>query len=319
MPPPRSDLLVQVIGKTPLFKGFSPTQVRQVLGMCEHRVLEPGQTLCAAEASSDELFILVAGELELQNAEGVRLGRVSPVALVQEVQVLTGRPYAANVAVSTASHVFAIPRAQFERVLRRDLDMQIKTYRNLADLLADRAGGQDEAGAEWERENSRLESRMVALERQLKFQTQKCEAALALLAATGDMSRDEVEVHIADRLRDVVPRVLIVDDEPDFRKFVTEVLGAFAVLEAGSGQEALEILQEEQLDLVITDIMMPGMDGHTLLTNLRSRYPGLPVMGVSGFVDEDQVEPPTFDSFIDKPVPAEKLLELVETALSDQV
>jgi two-component system, NtrC family, response regulator AtoC len=74
--------------------------------------------------------------------------------------------------------------------------------------------------------------------------------------------------------------ILIVDDEPSIRK----VLGAhlrrdgYDVTAAASGVEAIEILQEEGADLVITDLRMPGMDGLELLRWVKQSYPGLPVI-----------------------------------------
>jgi nitrogen regulation protein NR(I) len=74
--------------------------------------------------------------------------------------------------------------------------------------------------------------------------------------------------------------ILIVDDEPSIRK----VLGAhlrrdgYDVTVAASGVEAIETLQEEGADLVITDLRMPGMDGLELLRWVKQSYPGLPVI-----------------------------------------
>ena len=110
--------------------------------------------------------------------------------------------------------------------------------------------------------------------------------------------------------------MLIVDDEPDFRRFVREALVSFMVVEAGSGRETLRIVEEEQLDLIIADIRMPEMDGCTLLTNLRSRFPGVPVLAASGYLDADDLQRYGFDGFIDKPVGVERLQAMVETALS---
>jgi len=107
-----------------------------------------------------------------------------------------------------------------------------------------------------------------------------------------------------------------VDDEPEFRRFVKETLASFMVMEAGSGLEALEIIQEEQLDLIIADIRMPEMDGCTLLTNLRSRFPGLPVLAVSGYLGADDLLSYGFDGFIDKPIGSHQLQEMVEVTLT---
>lgn len=83
--------------------------------------------------------------------------------------------------------------------------------------------------------------------------------------------------------------ILVVDDEEDFRRllrFHFEDLG-YLVLEAGDGQEALEVFEERrhEIDLVITDIRMPRLDGERLIQELRRRVPHLPIIGVTGHMD----------------------------------
>jgi serine phosphatase RsbU (regulator of sigma subunit) len=83
--------------------------------------------------------------------------------------------------------------------------------------------------------------------------------------------------------------ILVVDDEKDFRdllRFHFEDLG-YLVFEAGDGQEALDIFAERrrEIDLVITDIRMPRLDGERLIQELRRRAPHLPIIGVTGHMD----------------------------------
>jgi len=80
-------------------------------------------------------------------------------------------------------------------------------------------------------------------------------------------------------------RILIVDDESDFRVMLGKVLSmeGHQVLFAGNGWEALLVLDGDGVDLCIVDLMMPGMDGPTLLKILRdaARHKALPVIVVS--------------------------------------
>jgi len=80
-------------------------------------------------------------------------------------------------------------------------------------------------------------------------------------------------------------RILIVDDESDFRMMLGKVLSmeGHQVLFAGNGWEALLVLDGDGVELCIVDLMMPGMDGPTLLKILRnaSRHESLPVIVVS--------------------------------------
>lgn len=85
------------------------------------------------------------------------------------------------------------------------------------------------------------------------------------------------------------PRVLVVDDDRLFRLYVVMLLqhGGMTVVEAKDGGEALTCLEAQPIDLVVTDVRMPGMDGFQLLARARELFPDLPVLLVSGHVDAD--------------------------------
>lgn len=76
----------------------------------------------------------------------------------------------------------------------------------------------------------------------------------------------------------MVTTVLLVDDEPGVRFALSEVLldHGYRVISAGSGAEALASL--EGVDVVVTDLSMPGMDGLELLSQISARAPKLPVI-----------------------------------------
>lgn len=75
------------------------------------------------------------------------------------------------------------------------------------------------------------------------------------------------------------PRILVVDDEKDIRELIMFYLHkeGFDVLEAGNGEEALEILENEYVDLGIIDVMMPVMDGFELVEELKE-FKDVPVI-----------------------------------------
>jgi signal transduction histidine kinase/AraC-like DNA-binding protein len=81
---------------------------------------------------------------------------------------------------------------------------------------------------------------------------------------------------------DDIPSMLIVEDNDDIRRLLLKMLGSrYIVHEASNGLEAVAVLQEkDDIDLVISDIMMPGMDGHELIRWIRGdeRFEGLPVL-----------------------------------------
>ena len=87
------------------------------------------------------------------------------------------------------------------------------------------------------------------------------------------------------------------------------------VIEAQSSAETLRIIPEERLDLIIADIRMPEMDGYTLMRNVRSKFPGVPVLAVSGYLGTEDLSGYGFAGFIDKPMGLDQLEALVEVTL----
>ena len=86
--------------------------------------------------------------------------------------------------------------------------------------------------------------------------------------------------------------ILIVDDEIALQKSAAEILQRYHynVLVASNGAEALKILETENVDLVITDVIMPEMDGYKLSYEIRERYPDMKIQVVSGFSDDETLE-----------------------------
>ena len=84
--------------------------------------------------------------------------------------------------------------------------------------------------------------------------------------------------------------VLVVDDEEAVRRLASRMLTwtGYQALEAGHGREALATIEQHDgpVHLVLTDIKMPGMNGRELGRQIESRWPGLPILYMSGFASE---------------------------------
>ncbi len=84
--------------------------------------------------------------------------------------------------------------------------------------------------------------------------------------------------------------ILLVEDEDAVRLFGARALRnkGYEVLEARSGDEALELMssQDRPIDLLITDVVMPRMDGPTLIRRVRERWPGMKVIYISGYAED---------------------------------
>lgn len=108
--------------------------------------------------------------------------------------------------------------------------------------------------------------------------------------------------------------VLIVDDEPDILAWMSATLRGLELtpVTASSGAQALEILAERDIGFVITDFMMPGMNGAELLQEIRARHQVLPVVVMSAVATTEEAVKLLrlgADDFLSKPIRRELLLE----------
>ena len=83
-----------------------------------------------------------------------------------------------------------------------------------------------------------------------------------------------------------MPKILVVEDDPQGRYLVCEVLRreGYQVAEASDGAEALEIVLTERVNLVITDLVMPKLNGFKFLEQLHSINPQMPVIFITGYL-----------------------------------
>src|SRR5215203_2917018 len=108
--------------------------------------------------------------------------------------------------------------------------------------------------------------------------------------------------------------VLVVDDEPVLRTIVREILHeeGYAVIEAPDGPVMLEIMARERPDLVLMDVMMPGVDGRETYRQLRSHpeHRDVPVVMMSAAIQPHGLDP-SIAGFMPKPFDLNQLVELV--------
>jgi CheY-like chemotaxis protein len=119
--------------------------------------------------------------------------------------------------------------------------------------------------------------------------------------------------------------VLVVEDEDAVRELVRRTLArvGYRVLDAGNGQEATRVAERHDgpIHLLITDVVMPGMNGSELATELTRSRPDLEVIYISGYADSEVVrrgvrrDP---ERFLDKPFSSENLLRLARARLDHQ-
>ena len=113
---------------------------------------------------------------------------------------------------------------------------------------------------------------------------------------------------------------LIVDDNLDMRKYLKSILQNYTCLEAKNGIEALEIVQNRKVDFIITDYMMPKMNGLTLITNLNKRKNRIPIIMLTAKNDIDsklEVLNLGIDDYVTKPFEKEELLIRINNAIKN--
>ncbi len=120
---------------------------------------------------------------------------------------------------------------------------------------------------------------------------------------------------------DVTPaHVLVVDDDHAVRATTAALLSelGYDVYEASGGDDALDALEcEPPIDLMLTDVVMPGMTGPELARQARLRYPHLPVVFISGYSDPNSLSGAEgFTDLVRKPARPEVLVQAIESALS---
>lgn len=116
--------------------------------------------------------------------------------------------------------------------------------------------------------------------------------------------------------------ILIVDDEEGLREGLSKLLKeeGYAVLAAETGEEALDILRQSRIDLVLTDMRMPGMDGLELLKKIRERHRDVGVIILTGYGHiESYIEAMNFGAieYVSKPFKVNELKFIINKVLTN--
>ena len=119
---------------------------------------------------------------------------------------------------------------------------------------------------------------------------------------------------------DTVKHILVVDDDDGMRSFVRELLkmNNFKITEAANGIEGLKEFKRDMPDLVITDIIMPEMEGISFIRELRNHNKEIPIIAMTGNVHGRMEEYLNIssqigaDEVLRKPVKAEEFLEAID-------
>lgn len=307
----KNKALLQTLKKIPIFKGLSPSQVQKVLSLCLSRSCATGEVVCARGTDSDEMYILIAGELGVKGEDDMRLATLQPITTVGEMGMFNRHRRSASVEALNQSRVLVIERGPFESMLRSDQTMRVHIYQNIVEILSSKIVNDNVRARDYMLDRVRAEKEQRGLRK-------KPAVAVELLAEQAGMGIEKAQALIDGQVEDEKLRILIVDDEPAMRQLVKSSLVAYEISEAGDGEEALIAIRADKPDLVIADIQMPRMDGFALAERLKGEFPDLPVIALSGYVEADEIEGHNFVGFIEKPMRIEDFQHMIEGALNKE-
>src|SRR5258705_12439279 len=139
-----------------------------------------------------------------------------------------------------------------------------------------------------------------------------------MLQKNTSLSESNSGVPKAERVRRT--RVLLAEDDRALRRFLEVVLqrAGYKVIPAADGLEAMKLALSTQIDIVVTDAMMPNLSGHEFCRFLRNSQTlsHLPVILLSALERKDNQNVEQVDAFLSKPVSGEILVECIEKLLA---
>jgi YesN/AraC family two-component response regulator len=116
--------------------------------------------------------------------------------------------------------------------------------------------------------------------------------------------------------------ILLVDDDADFREEFSAAFGNYAIVQADSGEAALGILEKpNEIDLIIMDVMMPGLKGTEALARIKEKNPELSIIILTGHSSKDiavEALKAKADDYIEKPVDIPETQEIISRLLLEK-
>ena len=119
-------------------------------------------------------------------------------------------------------------------------------------------------------------------------------------------------------------KVMVVDDDRQalhtIMRFLSRFREEFDVITADGGEAAIQVLKESQVDLIITDLVMPGMDGFSLLAHINEHHPRVLCIAMTGYATDNVVSmlPNGLLCFMKKPFQVYELLATVRESLKQK-
>lgn len=193
-----------LIQKVPLFFGFRPKEMKVFLEICKLGALEAGETICEFNTSSNRLFILVEGKLDVVGPDQTVLATLQGVQTVGEMGFITRKPRTATVRAGSACRVLRVDYLEFESLIERSMSLRSKIYRNMVRILADRLSNANDLVMRYRKlyESGRDPASFVAREETMPDLTEDAKAELAEVATAQIEGRAEADGKLVEQVTD---------------------------------------------------------------------------------------------------------------------
>ncbi len=310
---PQPAVVGQILKKIPLFSKLSPSQIQSLITICKTKKYNAGDVVCAIGERSDNMQILLTGELHVICDDGTVIATLTSLSTVGEMGMILKQPRSAQVKASVESTALQIARQPLERLMSLDTEFKAQFYSNVVESLSGKIldGNLRTLGYTDNHTNSIIE--IYKLRKQLDF-------SLSVIEDRTDLSRSDIQDQFKNEGFDEVV-ILFVDDEKNILSSVKRLLRKQSchLQFADSGENALEILEQLKVDIVITDIKMAPMDGLTLAKEIELKYPGLPVVALSAVISAAETDSYNFSGYINKPINVGDFRNLINDILVEDL
>lgn len=136
--------LLASLQKLQLFTDLSPTHIKRVFGVCKQESFDTGAELCKAGESSDRMFIIISGVVDILSPQGMKLVTEKAITTIGETCVLSGEQRAATVHVADYVTALVIPKRPLLQLMQDDASIAIRLYRNAMVLVRQKLIAADE-------------------------------------------------------------------------------------------------------------------------------------------------------------------------------
>ena len=149
-------------------------------------------------------------------------------------------------------------------------------------------------------------------------------ASLSVDSFEGSPTNDESQSQKGAPVSSLIPRILVVDDDTVVRSQLVRLYArsGYTVVPVSSAEDALQCLEGGNIDFVITDIKLPGMDGVELIARMQENYPDVPVIAITGYSNIEtaiNVLKHGACDFVVKPFREGRVLDTVQKLLGNMV